>query len=330
MPDRSRREFLTRHLPGLAAGGWALAARPAGVAGSAPQPLPIVDTHQHLWDLKQFQPPWLKDAPQVLSQSHVSDDYREATRGLSVVKAIYMEIDVAPADQTAEARHVISLARRKDTVTVAAVISGRPNSPQFADYLAQFREAPEIKGVRQVLHVPSAPRGLCLQPQFVRSVKLLGAQQKNFDLCMRPTELQDAAKLADLCPETTLVLDHCGNADPKAFQANPSEKPWHAADPWKREIEALAKRKNVVCKISGIVARAPQGWDAELLAPIVNHCLDSFGPERVVFGGDWPVCKLGATFRQWVAALREIIAPRPLAEQRKLLHDNALRVYRLA
>ena len=75
----------------------------------------------------------------------------------------------------------------------------------------------------------------------------------------------------------------------------------HDADAWRRDMERLAAQKNVICKISGIVARVPKQWSADDLAPIVNHCLDTFGPERVVFGSDWPVCLNGAPLRDWVA-----------------------------
>jgi L-fuconolactonase len=95
------------------------------------------------------------------------------------------------------------------------------------------------------------------------------------------------------------------------------------------DITALAQRPNVVCKISGIVARARAGWSAQDLAPTINHCLDAFGPDRVIFGGDWPVCTLGAPYRAWVEALKAIIAHRSETDQRKLLHDNAVHIYRL-
>ena len=86
----------------------------------------------------------------------------------------------------------------------------------------------------------------------------------------------------------------------------------------------------MICKISGIIASAPQDIPfAESLAPIINHCLDRFGPDRVVFGGDWPVCLLGASYKQWVQTLHTIIANRPMAEQKKLLHGNAKKFYRL-
>ncbi len=119
------------------------------------------------------------------------------------------------------------------------------------------------------------------------------------------------------------MLDHCGNADPKAFRP-----PGRAAEGWKRAIERLAKRPNLICKISGIVARVKKGeWGPEDLAPIVNHCLDAFGPDRVVFASDWPVCTRGASLKEWVTALRQIITSRPMADQRKLLHENAAAFY---
>jgi L-fuconolactonase len=94
---------------------------------------------------------------------------------------------------------------------------------------------------------------------------------------------------------------------------------------------AVAQRKNVVCKVSGIVASAKrEHWTADDLAPLVNHTLDVFGPDRVMFGGDWPVCTLAATYRQWVQALQSIVSSRGEGELRKLFHDNAMKHYALA
>jgi L-fuconolactonase len=242
-----------------------------------------------------------------------------------------MEVDVDPRQQTAEARYVIGLCKSKDHPTAGAVISGRPASDKFKAYITQFKDIPYIKGVRQVLHPPTTKRGLCLQKSFVAGIRLLGELGMSYDICIRPTELSDAVKLVDQCPDTRFIVDHCGNADPKAFLKTKSdEEPWHQADQWRRDMAALAKRKNTICKISGTVARAPKGWTAETLAPVINYCLDQFGPDRVVFGSDWPVCTLAATYRQWVTALKEIIAERPLKDQRKLLHDNAVQFYKLA
>jgi predicted TIM-barrel fold metal-dependent hydrolase len=176
-------------------------------------------------------------------------------------------------------------------------------------------------GVRQVLHGPGTPKGYCLDKKFIKGIKLLGESGMSFDLCMRAAELPDAGKLIDACPDTRFILDHCGNADVQSKDRTQ----------WKKDMASLAKKKNLVCKVSGIVASAkPDRWTADDLAPIVNHTLDSFGTERVMFAGDWPVCTLAATLAQWVTALRSIVAERKAAEQRKLFHDNAVRVYKLS
>lgn len=323
--QNTRRDFLA------VCGGLAAAASVDACRAEEPT-LPIVDTHQHLWDLDKFHLPWLDSATE-LKRSFLPADYAKATKGLNVVKAVYMEVDVHPSQQVAEAEYIIDQCQRDDTPTVAAVISGRPNSPGFRDYIQRFAGSPYIKGVRQVLHTAETPRGYCLEPEFVRSIQLLGELGMSFDLGMRPNELADGLKLVEQCPGTRFVVDHCGNGDPAAFlpeKLRSGQKPLHDAEEWKRTIGRLAEKPNAICKISGIVARTRKGaWKPEDLAPAINHCLDSFGPDRVVFGGDWPVCLLAATFAQWVDALMEIIRDRPADHQKKLLHDNAVRHYGL-
>src|SRR6516165_4266269 len=126
----NRREFLTAS----AAVATSLMAR----AEEKPDMLPIVDTHQHLWDLNEFRLSWIKpDSP--LSRSYLPDDYRKATEGLNVVKSIYMEVDVAPEQQQREADRLQELIKSGKTTTVAAVVSGRPNSPGFKAYATQFK-----------------------------------------------------------------------------------------------------------------------------------------------------------------------------------------------
>jgi L-fuconolactonase len=315
----SRREFLKAAVS--AAAGPALAIPAVRTLAGAPlvDDVPIVDAHQHLWDLDQFHLPWVADYP-TLNRSFVMADYLKAVAGLNVVKAVYMEVDVHPSQQVKEAEYVIELCKRDDNPTVAAVISGRPNTAQFEDYIVRYKDSPYIKGVRQVLHPPTVPRGLCLEPQFIRSVRLLGELGMSYDLVMRNDELDDGAKLCALCPDTRFILDHCGNGDVQSKDRTA----------WKRGLAAVARQKNCICKISGIVASAKPGeWTAEDLAPIITFTLDQFGPERVIFAGDWPVCTLAATFREWVTALKQIVADRPTSEQRKLFHDNAVQFYGL-
>lgn len=290
----------------------------------------IIDTHQHLWDLSSQNLPWLGGAPKVLNRSYTTEDYQAATRGFNV-KAVYMEVDVAPEQHVKEAEAIVSLIKSGSSSTVAAVVGGSVASPNFQEYLARFNGNPLVKGVRQVLHGETTPAGYSLQESFVTGVRLLGAHGMSFDLCMRPVDLMDAAKLVSKCPDTRFVLDHCGNPDLRSFRPSRTgeEKPKHTADDWKRSVEAIAKNKNVIGKISGVMASLPRGGDASDLAPAVNHCLDAFGPDRVVFGGDWPVCLLGGELSQWLTFLKQIISTRPVDEQQKLWSKNAIRHYSL-
>jgi predicted TIM-barrel fold metal-dependent hydrolase len=286
--------------------------------------MPIIDTHQHLWDLSRFRLPWIQPGT-VLGRSHLLSDYHKAVEGLDVVKTIYMEVDVDPAQQQAEADFVIATCRQTDSRMVAGVVSGRPAADGFKQYVSQFKASPYVKGVRQVLHVPSTPPGYCLDAKFIQGVRLLGELGLRFDLCMRPGELPDASKLIDACPDTQFILDHCGNARVQTPDGKAPDR-----GQWKRDMEALARRKNLVCKVSGLVNTAKKGaWGPEDLAPIVNHVLDVFGPDRAIFASDWPVCTTVATLAEWVHALQAVVRGRTEGQQKKLFHDNAVRVYAL-
>lgn len=283
--------------------------------------LPIIDPHQHLWDLKKFTLPWHKEAGTTpLQKSFVMSDYLEATKGLNVVKTVYMEVDVAPEQQVAEAEYVIDLCQRGDNPMKGAVISGRPGTPSFEPYIRKLAQNKFIKGVRQVLHGDSTPEGFCLKPKFVESVQLLGDLGLSFDLCLRSGEVLGVAKLVEQCPKTRFVLDHCGNMSVTSKNADDKKK-WHDG------MKAMAALPNVICKVSGIVAAANEGWKPDDLAPVINTTLDTFGEDRVMFAGDWPVCTLRASFAQWVNALKQIVKSRPLAFQKKLFHDNAAKFY---
>jgi L-fuconolactonase len=154
-----------------------------------------------------------------------------------------------------------------------------------------------------------------------------------FDIVVPPKWLQQAIKLVRFCPGTRFIVDHCGNADPKAFfkpgKVLPKE-PEHDAESWKKDMKILAMEKNVICKISGIVSRVPgYSLTEEDLAPIINHCLDIFGNERVMFAGDWPVCLKNMPLADWVNILKKVVENRPLKEQKKLFHDNAAKFYNI-
>ena len=310
----NRREFLT-----VAASTTTML---AANAKDEAKMIPIVDTHQHLWDLSKFKLGWIKEGD-PLASNHTPKEYAEATQGLNFVKSVYMEVDVIEEQQQKEADYIVNLIKTKGSITVAAVVGGRPaKGDAFKTYVDQFKGSPYIKGLRQVVHNPGTPAGFCVTKEFIAGVRHLGDIGLRWDICIRPGELTDAAKLAGECPGTRFVLDHCGNAP--ILDAKKMEQ-------WKKDIAKVAENKNVVGKVSGIIAQVKKGhWSVDQLAPAVKHTIEVFGWDRVMFASDWPVCTLGAPLKDWVAAAKEIVKDQPEANQRKLFGENAIKFYGLS
>jgi predicted TIM-barrel fold metal-dependent hydrolase len=277
----------------------------------------IIDTHQHLWELDRFPYSWTKGNP-VLGRSFTVADYRAAIEGLNVVGSVHVEADVDPPYRLRETEWLAALAARGDNPLRGLVASATPESEAFAEELKTLTAYPIVKGIRRVLHTPDAPSPRA--PLFVENLRRLAGQSLSFDLCVRADQLPDAIAVARAVPEVRFVLDHCGVPDVKG----------RALDPWRAHMREIASLPNVAGKVSGVVAYAdPQRWTPADLAPFVEHTIDCFGWERVIFGSDWPVCTLSASLGQWVEALRAIVAGATEEQQRRLFHDNAVRIYRL-
>ena len=277
----------------------------------------IVDTHQHLWDKDLFQYAWLQPLP-VLDRSFRLSDYCEATRGLEIAKTVFVECDVDEAQMLDEALHVLRLANDAGNRIAGVVASGRPEKDNFKQHLDKLAGHPKLKGIRRILH--THPDELGQGNLFVENVARLATYGLCFDLCVLARQLPVAINLASRCPDVAFVLDHCGVPDVKG----------HALDPWRAHIRELSSLPNVTCKISGVVAYAdPANWQSEDLRPFVDHVIECFGWDRVIFGSDWPVCNLTASYQRWVATLLSLTHSFGEANQEKLFHDNAIRIYRL-
>jgi len=278
----------------------------------------IIDTHQHLWDLDLFRYSWLDSFPQ-LNRSFRMSDYQQAASGLGVVKSVHLEADVDEPHMLAETRHLLALADQADNPLEGVVACGRPESENFRSYLDKIAGHPKLKGIRRVLH--TQPDNVGQGTTFIQNVAALSEYGLSFDICVLARQLPIAIALVSKCPNTKFVLDHCGV--PRVKERD--------LDPWREHISEIAKAPNVVCKISGLVAYAdPKSWTPADLQPFVAHVIASFGWDRVLFGSDWPVCTLSASFAQWVNALRSLTESAGESNQKKLFHDNAMRVYRLS
>lgn len=272
----------------------------------------IIDTHLHLVYRNRFSYPWLSSAP-AIDKDWAAEDYLAEARALGIEGAIHMEVDVTESDMLAETRFAVGLPG-----IVGAIASGRPESADFPRYIEELTATKGVVGLRRVLHV--VPDEVSQADLFVENIRRLAKHGLVFDICVRADQLSLASKLASQCPDVQFVLDHCGV--PKVAEQE--------LDPWRADIAAVAALPNVVGKVSGVVAYAGEDWTVDTLRPFVEHVIETFGWDRVVWGSDHPVCTLTANLTRWVGATQELIAGASEDEKARLLHRNAERVYRLA
>ena len=278
----------------------------------------IVDTHQHLWDPDLFRYSWLDSLPS-LNRSFRMPDYLAAAKGLNVVKSVHLEADVDEPYMLDETRLLLALADQPDNPLEGIVACGRPESGDFKSYLDGIAGHRKLKGIRRVLHTQADEVGK--GANFIRNVAALSDYGLSFDICVLARQIPIAINLVSKCPDVAFILDHCGAPQVQEKRL----------DPWRAYITEIAQFPNVCCKVSGLVAYADsKRWTAEDLRQFVEHTIASFGWDRVLFGSDWPVCTLSASYQQWVEALRTITQGAGEVNQKKLFHDNAVRVYRLA
>jgi len=277
----------------------------------------LLDTHLHLIHRDRFRYDWTAEVPPLASGDFTLADYRALT-GDEVGEAVFMEVDV-PADEFQdEARFVASLVHNPGNRLAGMITACRPETD--AGFEAWIDEAAGLGavGFRRVLHV--VPDDVSQSETFRRNVATIGARGLVFDMCFLARQLPLAADLARACPETRLVLDHCGVPDIAGG----------AFDDWRAGLHAVAACDNVVCKLSGITAYCGEGQATfETVRPWVEEVLAAFGPERVCWGSDWPVVNLGAGLAGWLEITRRILSDLSDSEAAAIAEGTARRIYGL-
>ncbi len=280
---------------------------------------PIIDTHQHLVYPDKWPYSWTAGIPALGSKIFHLKDYLNAIRGTGITRAVFMETAVDDPHSAKEAKSMCDMASEPGAITCGVIASCRPEEKDgFAAYLDSIHH-PKLVGLRRILHV--VPDELSASDHFAENLKLLPAYNLTFDMCFLARQLPAALSLARRCENVSFILDHCGVPDIAG----------RVLDPWRDHILQLAALPNVSCKISGVIANCdPRNATAEAVRPYVEYCLEHFGWDRVVWGGDWPVCNMTSSLAAWVAISREIVRDADPADRKKLFHDNAIRIYGLA
>jgi len=283
-------------------------------------PFAIVDAHQHFWDPGINYHPWLRDATPIefrygdysaLRRPYLPADYFADAAGNQVVKTVYVETEWDPRDPLGETAWVERL--RKDTgfptVMVAQAWLDREDVANVLERQAGFGF---VRGVR---HKP--PRGAMRDSRWRAGYARLARHGLRFDLQAPWSELADAAVLCRAFPDTPLVLNHTGL---------PADRSAAGIAGWKAALRALATCPNAAIKISGLGVPSAR-WTVDANREIVLVAIEAFGTERAMFASNFPVDGLCGSFAEIYSGFREIVKDFPAPEQRRLFHDNAVRIY---
>lgn len=280
---------------------------------------PIIDTHLHLWDPGNLRYPWLAGNA-LLNKPYLLADYRKACGAIQVEKMIFLQCEVDFAQFQEEAAWVTSLS--KVDPRIAGIVPWAPLEKGDAargDLEMLLAANPLVKGVRRIIQFEPDIE-FCLRPDFVKGVQACTDYGLSFDICISHIQMANTIKLVAQCPNVKFILDHIGKPDIRQ----------QIFEPWKSEISTLAQFPNVWCKMSGLVTEADhKTWTREDLKPYIDHVLDVFGFDRVIYGGDWPVAYQATEYPRWVETLEWAVEGCSEAELRKLFRDNAEKFYRL-
>lgn len=275
---------------------------------------PRIDAHHHLWQYSPVEYGWISDEMAVLQRDFLPDDLNREIQAAGVSGAVAVQ-----ARQTlGETEWLLGLAEQNDFMlgVVGWVPLADPGLPAILERLAA---RPKLKGVRHVVQ-DEPDDNFILREDINAGVSALNRASLVYDILIFERHLPQAIAFVDRHPDQPFVLDHV--AKPRITTGEIS--------PWKERIAELARRPNICCKLSGMVTEADWGnWTEEQLQPYMETVLEAFGPSRLMFGSDWPVCLLATEYARWFELVSRFVRRLSADEQAEVLGGTAARIYNL-
>jgi L-fuconolactonase len=280
---------------------------------------PIIDSHVHLYDVDRLRYSWMSHVPQ-LAHTTTMKAFDMARQSVNVERLVFVEVDIDPGLHLEEARFVAGLAAKDGRIS--AIIAHAPvhNGSAVEADLVALKAIPGVRGVRRLIQQEPDPT-VILSQDFIDGVCLLAKYDLSFDICIKHYQLAYAIELVKRCSEVSFIFDHIGKPDIRNG----------LVEPWKSQMRELAKLPNIVCKMSGVVTEADHHtWQREQLRPYIEHTLDVFGFDRVMFGSDWTVATLALDYPTWVEILDDVLNGASVDEKHKFWRNTAIKAYRLS
>lgn len=274
----------------------------------------IIDSHQHFWQVGHFDYPWMRPDVGVLYQDYLPSQLEPILKECNVDQTILVQA----SNSLAETYWLLSLAERHPFI--AGVVGWVDlGDPEIEQELEVLMANPKFKGVRHLVESEPSDDWL-VQPTVVKGLQVLEKHQVSYDLLVHTRHLKHVKTVAEACPNLRLVIDH---------MAKPQIATGQIAD-WASALKEVAAYPNVWCKLSGLVTEANLiSWTTEDLRPYVERALEFFGPKRMMFGSDWPVCLLAASYDQVLKSSQSLLAGATQEDKQWIFAGNAIELYNM-
>lgn len=272
----------------------------------------IIDAHHHLWRYSREEYGWIDETMALLRRDFLPPDLSVEMRAAGVEGTIAVQ-----ARQTIEeTRWLLDLADQHEVIR--GVVGWAPiASGEFLTILEEFKDRPKLKGLRHVVQAEPDENYL-LREDFNRGIGMLRGHGLVYEVLIYERHLPQTIGFVDRHPDQAFVLDHI--AKPRIRE--------RVLEPWAGQMRDLARRKNVSCKLSGMVTEADWNeWTLEGLRPYLDVAVKAFGPQRLLVGSDWPVCLVACGYGRWFGVLKEYFAGFSTEEREAVFAGNAARLY---
>ncbi|ACC75829.1 amidohydrolase family protein [Paraburkholderia phymatum] len=285
---------------------------------------PIIDSHIHLIDRQRFGYSWSAGSSWAagatkLHRSWTADDLLHSSAPYRIQGFVCIEADVDVPQYLDEAEWMQSESMRDSRVLACVACLPLEKGISIELEMSRIASLRHVRGVRRLIqNMPDS--SVILKHDFLDAINLLPKYDLSFDLCIDPYQFGDAFEMVRQCPTVSFVLDHMGKPQIKERRL----------DSWFDQIRQISSLPNVVCKISGLMTQADHAtWKDEQLLPLIDHVINCFGSDRLLFGGDWPVLELAGSYRQWVEIVDHATQHLSDADRLKIFRSNAINTYRL-
>lgn len=274
-----------------------------------------IDAHQHFWIYDGEKHPWITDDKSVLKRNFLPADLGPVLEEAGLNGCVAVQA----AQSEEENEFLLSLAAKNAFIKgIVGWVDLRSDGVE--ERLRHYSPFPLVKGFRHVIHDEPDP-GFMLQPAFLNGIALLKKFGFTYDVLIFHHHLRSAAELVARFPEQPFVIDHIAKPDVKGRQMAG----------WKKDIEAVAQYPNVHCKISGMVTEGDwKGWKKEDFFPYLDVIATAFGADRIMYGSDWPVCQLAASYNQQLSLVQDYFSSVGETENEKIFGGNAIKFYNLS